>query len=180
VNLTYQRTTFLLAFIQRGMEIQMMLKNIFFDVAFLLRLVFYFVRGFEIDSLTIPRCFVLSLPLLHLLRRSKNKNLMMDQLGRSRRQLHKRRRRRVLWQVSSIWKARLLRGQSHMRQRWYHHFICVMFGNIGVYSSFLTCTTLRSGLKYSTTLASGRSITLSLITSNPTVLAATSRIPIFF
>jgi len=61
VNLTYQKTTFLLAFIQRGMEIQMMLKNIFFEVAFLLRLVFRFVsfRDFEIDSLTIPRHFAL-------------------------------------------------------------------------------------------------------------------------
>ena len=118
VNLTYQKTIFLRVFIRRDTEIQMMLKNIFFEVAFLLRLFFWF-WGFEIDSLTIPRRFVLSLPLLHLLRRSKNKNPMMDQLGRSRRQLHKRRRRRVPWQVSSTWKARLLQGQSHMQQRWY-------------------------------------------------------------
>ena len=61
-----------------------------------------------------------------------------------------------------------------------NHYNCVTFGNIYVYSSFLTCTTLRSGLTRSTTLASGRSITLSLITSNPTVLAAISRIPTFF
>ena len=52
MNLTYQRTTFLLAFIQRGTEIQMTLKNIFFEAAFLLRSFFVLFRGLEIDSLS--------------------------------------------------------------------------------------------------------------------------------
>ena len=117
VDLTYQKTIFLHVFIRRDTEIQMMLKSIFFEVVCLLR--FFSFWGFEIDLLTIPRRSVLSLHLHHLLRCSKNKNPMTDQLGRSRRRLHKKRRRRVLWQVSSTWKAELLQGQSHMRQHWY-------------------------------------------------------------
>lgn len=42
VNLTYQKTIFLHVFIQRDSEIQMMLKNTFFEVVFLLRFWFCF------------------------------------------------------------------------------------------------------------------------------------------
>jgi len=112
VNWTYLKIILSHVSIQRDMETQMMSKTTSFEVVCLLRWVFLFHFCFWVWIIgsTTSRHFVLSLPLHRLLRHLKNTNLMMDQLGRCRRHLHKRRQQRVLWQVFSTWKARLLPG----------------------------------------------------------------------
>ena len=94
-------------------------EKYFLRSSLLVKVGFFVSFLFSIANNRLPRHFVLSLPLHRLLKHLKNTNLMMDQLGRCRRQLHKRRQRRVLWQVFSTWKARLLPGLSHTRWHWY-------------------------------------------------------------
>lgn len=117
--------------------------------------------------------------------RSETAGELKDQLGRCRRQRH----RRTLKKATKSTVASLLHMEGKVTPRaiayaatlvWSSVSLIVLWLIICAYSLSLTCTMLRSGLTHTTTSASDRFTTLSSTSSNLTALVATSRMLIFF